>query len=227
LPTRWKDPMTAPKFVANPPQGSGLVPSLVDKHYEDLLRGRAGELIPAMCLLQPVGLSQRRTKDGVHRTVTYEVVRLEPVRDPHEADQTVWEVTRLYERRTTPDGAQTSLALHNSPAEQREGLIEALRDWSSEHDIAAADLDAKWLSHFGGPQYAASATVQAGSLLQLMEFARVVGAVKDEEPGEVDSPFDDDPDPDDGPDDDPDAGQAGEPDALAIPITRSRPRGKK
>lgn len=172
--------MTTPKLVANPPQGSGLVSSLVDEHYEDLVRGKPGPLIAARVLLQPVGTSQRRTKEGVHKTVTYEVVRLEPVRDPHAADNVAWEISHDYELRTS--GGGTQLSLLNSPAEQRESLIEAIREWASDNDRPMADVDAQFLDHFGGPEHQAAATVQAGSLIHLMEFARYVGAVEDPKP---------------------------------------------
>jgi len=171
--------VTVAKLVQNPPQGSGLVPMLVDEHYEELVRGRPGKLIAAQVLLQAVGTSQRRTKDGIHRTVTYEVVRLEPVRDTHDADNVAWEITRSYELRTTPHGTQTELPLANSPAEKRESLIEALFEWASENDVSQADLDLRWVDYFGGREHASSETVRTGALIQLMEFARFLEAVKD------------------------------------------------
>lgn len=171
--------MTAAKLVTNPPQGSGLVPSLVDGHWEDLVRGRPGELVAVVALLQPVGTGQRRTKDGIHRTVTYEAVRLEPVLDQHEADQIAWQVTHAYEQRTSGSSQQPSL-FTAGPAEQRERLVNDLHDWAQEEDVSLTDLDERWLSYFGGSEHAASATVQAGSLVQLMEFARYVGAHVDE-----------------------------------------------
>lgn len=175
--------MTTPKLVANPPQGSGLVSALVDGHYEDLVRGKPGPLIAARVLLQPVGTSLRKTKDGIHRTVTYEVVRLEPVRDPHAADNVTWEITHDYELRTS-GGGTSQLSLLNSPAEQRESLVEAIREWASDEDTPMAEVDARWLDYFGGADNAASATVQAGSLVHLLEFARYVGAVTDPKPGD-------------------------------------------
>jgi hypothetical protein len=193
--------MSTPKLVTNPPQGSGLVPSLVDRHWEDLSRGKPGELIAVVALLQPVGTSQRRTKDGVHRTVTYEAVRLEPMRDTHDADNITWEVTRAYERRTSGGGAQTELPLHNSPAEQLSGLLVALDEWRENEGITVEDLDERWTSYFGGSEHAASSTVRAGSLLQLTEFARYVGAVSDPVVGKDDDGLDDPAD--DGFDDEP------------------------
>ena len=171
--------MTTPKLVTNPPQGSGLVGQLVDAHYEDLaVRGRPGDLIPFVGLLQPVGHNSRRTKEGERRTVTYEVVRLEPIRDPHEADNIAWEVSRAYERRTSV-GGQQALPLHNSPAEKRGGLLDSLTEWATAQEVSTDELNERWVSYFGGPEHAASATPDAGSLVQLMEFTRYVGAVED------------------------------------------------
>lgn len=177
--------MTTAKFVVNPPEGSGLVPSLVDRHYQELVRGKPGELVAARVLLQPVGQHSRRTKDGWRTGVTYEVVRLEPARDSHEADNITWEISRDYETRTSVGGQQT-LPMANSPSEQREKHLEALWEWASEKDIPRADLDERWTSYFGGSEHAASSTVQAGSLLQLLEFARYVGAVEDPKAGSDD-----------------------------------------
>lgn len=183
--------MTTARLVTNPPEACGLVPSLVDRHYQDLVRGKPGELIAARVLLQPVGQQSRRTKDGWRTSVTYEIVRLEPARDSHEADNITWEIGRDYETRTS-SGDQQTLPLANSPSEQREKHLEALFEWAGEQDIARADMDERWTSYFGGSEHAASSTVQAGSLLQLLEFARYVGAVQDPKVGEVDVDADSD-----------------------------------
>jgi hypothetical protein len=192
--------MAAPKLVRNPPDGSGLVPSIVDRHYADLTRGKPGELIAARVLLQPVGTKLTKTKAGTKTEVVYEMVRCEPVRDSHEADKVAWEIGRDYELRTST-GAQEQLPM-SSPGEQREQLLDSIRDWASENDTSWADLDARWTDYYGGRQHAASETVQAGSLLQLMEFARVIGAVQDPKPGEDDDDLDAAADEDDS--DDPD-----------------------
>jgi hypothetical protein len=192
--------MASPKLVRNPPEGSGLVPSIVDRHYAELTRGEPGELLVARVMLQPVGTKLARTKNGTKTEVVYEVVRCEPVRDRHEADNVTWEITRAYEHRTSV-GQQQTLPLVNSPEEQRESLIEALREWAGEQDISRADLDAQWVTYYGGREHAASETVQAGSLLQLMEFARYVGAVSDPVLGKDDDGLDDSAD--DGFDDEP------------------------
>lgn len=171
--------MSTPKLVTNPPQGSGLIPSLVDQHWEDLVRGKTGELVPVVALLQPVRQGSHRTKDGIHRTVTYEVVRLEPVHDQHDADQVAWQVTHAYEQRTGRSNGQQQ-TLFAGPAEQRDGLIRDLFEWASEEGVQEAELNERWLQYFGGAEHAASATPRAGSLVQLMEFGRYCGAIVDE-----------------------------------------------
>ncbi len=214
--------MTTAKLVSSPPQGSGLVPSVVDGDYEDLVRGRPGRLIAARILMQAVGTSQRRTKEGVHRTVTYELVRLEPVRDKHEADNVTWEISHEYEGRTSR-GSHSQPSLFNSPAEQRESLVEAIREWASDNDRPMAEVDAQFLDHFGGPEHQAAATIQAGSLIHLMEFARFVGAVEDPKPGDDQEPAvdpDTEADPDD---DDEDLATDEDPAAEAKPASNVTP----
>lgn len=169
--------MTSPKLVSSPPEGSGLVPSLVDGHYEDLVRGRPGQNIVAAVILQPVGVSQRRTKDGIHRTVTYEAIRLEPIRDPHDADQVTWLLTRAHDLRHA--GSQMALPVTSSPGEQRALLLDALREWAAGEDVTQDQLDERFVAHFGGAEHAATDQVQKGSLAQLLEFAGTVGAIDD------------------------------------------------
>lgn len=199
--------MTSPKLVTSPPQGSGLVPSIVDKHYDDLVRGVPGEHITAAVILQPVGIKQRRTKDGIHREVTYEVVRLEPMRDQHDADQVTWLVTRAHDLRH--DGQQMTLPV-SSPAEMRASIETALTEWATGEDIDQDALNAQWTSYFGGPEHAATQEVAKGSLAQLQEFAGHVGAIDDpyatDEPQAVAPPAFSDDGGDDGaePDDEPD-----------------------
>jgi len=171
--------VSTPKLVTNPPQGSGLVPQLVDQHWEELVRGKPGELIPVVALLQPVGQGLRRTKDGMHRTVTYEVVRLEPVHDSHDADQVVWQVTNAYEKRTSSHSGAQQQVMFAGPDEQRASLIRDLFEWADEEQVTEPDLNDRWLQYFGGSEHAASATPRAGSLVQLMEFGRYCGAIVD------------------------------------------------
>lgn len=194
--------MTAPKLVTNPPEGSGLVPSLVDGHYEDLVRGRPGEHIVVAAVLQPVGVSQRRTKDGIHRTVTYETVRIEPIREQHDADQITWLLTRAHDLRHS--GSQMTLPVTNSPGEQRALLLDALREWASNEDVTQDQLNERFVAHFGGAEYAAASEVDKGSLAQLLEFAGTVGAIED--------PYADGSDGSDDPEDDDIAGDGAEPD---------------
>jgi hypothetical protein len=187
--------VTTARLVQNPPDGCGLLPQLVEQHYQDLVRGKPGELIAAEVLLQPVGHSGRRLKTGSKNSVLYEIVRLEPARDRHEADNIAWNISRSYEARTSTSNGQQTLPLANSPAEQRESLIEACFEWASENDVSQEDLDARFTDHFGGREHGHAETVRAGGLVQLMEFARYIGAVKDPIVGKDD---DEDGDPDDG-----------------------------
>ena len=171
--------MSTPKLVSNPPQGSGLVPSLVDRHYRDLVQGRPGEHVVATCVLQPVGQSSRRTKDGIHTTVTYEVVRLEVINDAHDAEQATWLLTRAHDQRHS-GSAQIALPF-DTPAALRDSTVDAIREWGKDEGLTADDVNARWVDYFGGPENASSATFDTGSLVQLREFAYHVGALADDE----------------------------------------------
>jgi hypothetical protein len=167
--------MTSPKLVQSPPQGSGLVPSIVEGHFEDLLHGKPGEHVVVAAILQPVGISQRRTKEGVHRTTTYEVVRLEPMRDSHDADHVSWLITRAHDLRH--EGSQMALPISNSPAEARANLLAAIEEWAKDENVSQEQLDERWLAYFGGPEHASTDKVDKGSLVQIQEFAGHVGAI--------------------------------------------------
>lgn len=204
--------MTEAKLVTSPGEGSGLTHTVNEKVYADLVAGRPPGTIAVVGLMVPVGYGERQTAKGYKRHVQYDFLRLEPVRDSHDADDVAWRVTRAYEQRTSRHGAQAELPLGNSPSEQRNGLLEVIREYASENQLTEGDLDEKWLSYFGGPEHAASATVAAGSLLQLMEFGRFVGAVEDPVPGK-DEPDDEDDDGFGEGDDEPDVDD----DAPAVP----------
>jgi len=169
--------MTAPKLVTNPPEGSGLISNLVERDYQDLVRGKPAELRVARVMLQAVGQASRKTKDGVKTTVVYEIVRLEPCHDQHDADTVTWEIGRSYESRTSGN-AQEMLPM-SGPSDQRDRLIDALFEWASEQDVPQSELDQRWTDYFGGREHASSETVRTGALVQLMEFARYVGAIED------------------------------------------------
>lgn len=203
--------MTTAKLVTAPPQGSGLIGQLVDKHYTDLVTGKPGEHLVATCVLQPVGTSSRRTKDGIHTAVTYEVVRLEVMHDSHDADQVTWLTTRAHDQRHA--GTEQTALPFDSPSELRESTLAAIKEWAAEQDLDAASVDDRWLSYFGGSEHAAAAVVEHGSLVQLREFAFHVGALADDRDVEkalADAhadPLDEDLDPDeaaDSPDEDDD-----------------------
>lgn len=194
--------MTAPKLVQSPPDGSGLVPSIVDKHYNDLSRGIPGEHVVATVVLQPVGTSQRRTKEGWHRTVTYEAVRLEVMRDAHDADQVTWLLQRAHDLRHT-GGSQMTLPVTNNPSEMRANILAAIDEWAKGENITQDQLNAQWTEHFGG-EFAATTEVAKGSLAQVQEFAGHVGAIDDpyaDGNNEPTKPAADDPSDDGEPDD--------------------------
>jgi hypothetical protein len=64
--------------------------------------------------------------------------------------------------------------------EQRESLLDMIRDWASEQDLPMAEVDKQFVDYFGGAENASSESVQAcRSLLQLKEWAYHVGVITD------------------------------------------------
>jgi hypothetical protein len=97
-------------------------------------------------------------------------------RDPHEIDQLRHRITQI-----RADGgflAKQPALFAATEDEQRESLLDIIKDWASETGTAMADVDKRWVDYFGGSEHASSETVQASrSVAQLKEFAYVVGAL--------------------------------------------------
>lgn len=183
--------MTAKLKPAMPP--GGILAQHVDQDFADFVAGRTVTQRVCIGVWQAGGVSSSNQEKGRVNHTAYEALHFVEVTDPHEADKVRHLITQT---RAARGLAVHQPALFEAPEdEQREGLLELLREWSSEQDVAREDLDARWLDYFGGPEHAASATVQAGSALQLREFALYVGAISDEPVGPAVD--DDDTDPDD------------------------------
>lgn len=171
---------------------SGLVHSLNDRVFADLIAGRPAGTIAVVGLMVPAGAGMDKTAKGTKQYVKYEFLRLEPIRDAGEADTVAWQVTRAYEYRTGT-GEQGELPLgHGSPDEERQSLLAAIAEWASETGLSEAQVADRWLDVFGGFEHASSPSPDKGTLLHLLEFAYTVGAVEDTPVGGVDDDDDDD-----------------------------------
>lgn len=162
--------MTDARIVSRAPDGSGLTHSLLDDLYEKRHKGMPLDAIPVVGLLKVAGSGEQDTAKGGKRHVKLEFLRLEPVRDPHDAEQIAWQITRADDSRHAPTG-QGELPLSNSPAEKRRSILEEVHEWGQEHDHTEEQLDDNWLAYFGGPDYAAAEHYRDGSLVQLLEWS--------------------------------------------------------
>lgn len=161
--------MTDARLVSKTPEGSGLTHGMLDQLYERRHKGMPIDAIPVVGLLKVAGSGEHDTAKGATRHVKLEFLRLEPVKDPGEAEEIAWQITRAYERRTSPSG-QSEFPVSNSPAEKRRGLLEELNDWREANSLSEEELDKMWVAHFGGPEYAAAEHARDGSLVHLLEF---------------------------------------------------------
>lgn len=160
--------MTDARIVSKAPEGSGLTHGLLDQLYEKRHQGMPIDAIPVVGLLKVAGSGEQDTAKGGKRHVKLEFLRLEPVRDPHDAEQVAWQIIRADDIRHSP--AQGELPLANSPEERRQSLLEELAEWRSDNDVTEDELDTRFVDMLGGPEHAAAEHVRDASLVHLIEF---------------------------------------------------------
>jgi hypothetical protein len=172
--------MTTAKLVQAPAEGHGVTDTITDALYQALVGGKPTRPIIGLVLLEPIGTSQRKTAQGLHRSVTFEAVKLEPVHDSNQAGELMWLLQALYEQRTST-GEQRALPL-GIPGieveEKRQESMERIEAWSAEQEMTGGDLDTAWREHFGiGPDQDFSngdtgvpGDYRKAGLQQLLEF---------------------------------------------------------
>lgn len=175
--------MTATLKPAIP--AGGILAQNVERDFTDFVAGRTVEQRLLVTVVQAASVSSGNREAGRVNKTAYEAVHLVEVTDPHEVDRLRHLITQI---RADRGLAVRQPALFDSTEdEQRESVLDLVKEWASERDVPLAELDERWVSYFGGAAHAASATVQTGSLLQLKEFALVIGAISDEPAGAADS----------------------------------------
>lgn len=165
--------MTDARLVSKAPEGSGLTNGLLDDLYEKRMKGMPLDAIPVVGLLKVAGSGEHDTAKGASRHVKLEFLRLEPVKDPHDAEQVAWQITRADDARHRPTG-QGELPLSNSPEERRQSLREELAEWASNNGVTEDELDARFVDMLGGAEHAAAERVADASLVHLVEFVGYV-----------------------------------------------------
>lgn len=143
--------MTAARLLAAPSEGHGLTDKQTDELYHLLVDGKPTRPVLALVLLDPVATAQRKTAKGLHRSVTFEAARVEPILDSNQAGELMWLLQKLYEQRTST-GDQRMLplgGLGGDVEEKRQAAMERMEDWADEQGLLAGGLESQWRQHFG------------------------------------------------------------------------------
>jgi hypothetical protein len=203
--------MTAAKLKTAPSEGHGLTDKITDVHWAAASKGEKPEDVVCVVVLRRSGIGQQETAQGMHRTVQYEAVRLEPVTDVDQIGELRYLAQALYEARTS-NGQQRHLPLGipgQGHEERRVALIERIEAWADDNDITGAELEAKWRAEFGigdGQEYSygdrgVPADYRKSEVAWLLQFALSVGAMADQQAVDVIESADDPEDPDEPVDD--------------------------
>lgn len=179
--------MTQAKLATNPADGHGLTDRLTGPHYTAYSKGEPIEYVPALVLLKVAGHGGHDTANGRVNTVKYEAVRLEPILEPADRDDTLWKIQALYEARTST-GSQRALPIALAGEERRLHLIEQIEDWGTREEMTGAELEARWRDYFGigddpdANYFGLPGDYRLAGVQHLLQFAIEVHA---EQPAEV------------------------------------------
>lgn len=174
--------MTQTKLAPSPAEGHGMTDRITDLHYSAYSKGEPIEVVPAMVLLKVCGNGGHDTANGRVNTVRYEITRLEPITEPNDRTDALWQIQALYEARTST-GSQRPLPLGLPNEERRQFLMERIEDWAKDNEINGTDLEAMWRAEFGigdvdGADYGTPADYRHASVQKLLQFALECGAEK-------------------------------------------------
>lgn len=171
--------MTAKLKPAIP--AGGILSQNVDRDFADFVNGRTVEQRVCIGVFQPAAASTGNQEKGRVNTTAYEAIHFVEVTDAHEADRLRHLLMQIRADRGLAARQPALIAM--SDEEQRESLIDMIRDWASEQDIPMAEVDARFVDYFGGADNTSAETVIAcRSVVQLKEFAYHVGVISDQEP---------------------------------------------
>lgn len=172
--------MTTPTLKSLLPAGSILTQN-VDSDFADYIAGRPATQRIVVAVVQVAAVRASTQEKGRSNKATYETVHAVEITDPHEIDKLRHRITQIKADRGLL--ARQPELFDEPEDEQRDRLIEMIREWASESDVPMVDVDARFVDYFGGAEHASAETVQAcRSVAQLREFAFVVGAIAEDEP---------------------------------------------
>jgi hypothetical protein len=195
----------------------------VKADFDDYVAGRPR--VQRLCIWRgQIGSVDIKDLDkGRSEAAKYATLDMLEITDPREVDL----LQRIFLRSRAEASflARQPSLFDATEEEQRDSLIDMIRDWASEQDLPITEVDKRFVDMFGGPEHASAETVQAcRSVQQLKEFAYTVGVLPDPEPGETaeEEPTGE-PEPAD-PDEDLDEPKAEEP--PTEPVKTGKGRGK-
>jgi hypothetical protein len=169
----------------------GILTQHVESDVVDFETGRPVTQRVIVAVLQVSGTATESQEKGRVKKGKYETVHLVEITDSHEADRLRHLITTT--RADRGFAAKQPTLYDATDEEQRESLLDMIRDWASEQNLAMADVDKQWVDYFGGGDYAASETVQASrSVAQLKEFAYHVGVLAETVPAAETDPDEED-----------------------------------
>lgn len=180
--------MTTAKLLTAIGEGHGLTQKITDPIWNAKAAGKPAGDIVVIAILKPTTIGQSDTKNGLHRSVSFEAQRLEPVGDTNQANELRWLLQALYEDRTSTGEQRTLPISLGSDEERRKAVMERIEDWADEQGKTGGELEQAWREQFGiGPDqdwsYGDSGVpgdYRKASLAHLLSFGYESGALKTE-----------------------------------------------
>src|SRR2546423_798655 len=137
--------MTSARLKSAPSDGHGLTGPLHQSVHKQRQRGEPTGDIVAIAVLRPVGTFERDTARGRHSGVSYEAIRLEPIRDnggPLTSAELRKVAEEAYQNRTSHGIRTLPLDFENLPDEERRlELVEAIEDWGGAEGLTGKELE--------------------------------------------------------------------------------------
>lgn len=184
--------MTAARLVSNPAEGHGLVSRLTDPLFHALANDEEVESIPCVVLLKPVGHGSRNTANGRKQFVQFEVARIEPISDEHDAEQVRHLIQTAWDRRHTVQTLPMDWPSRNDN-EQRQFLFSLIDEWAAEENKTPGEVAEAWRDHFGidhdakdTPPGYAPVDYRKADAHKLREFCLSVGVLADDDVADTD-----------------------------------------
>jgi hypothetical protein len=180
--------MTAARLISNPAEGHGLTSRVTDPLYHALANDEdTGETIACVVLLKPVGHGSRNTANGRKQFVQFEVARIEPVTEAHDAEQVRHLIQSAWDRRHTVQTLPLDWPNRNDE-EQRRFLFGLIDEWAADESKTPGEVGEAWRTYYGiepdakdTPAGYAPVDYRKADAHKLREFCLSVGVLADDD----------------------------------------------